>query len=149
MGRAIHEGNFPLYVETLSAVEWLFRALDHYIYARAVAVHLLDMLTLPDRHPVIYNEFCKGNFTVNPPFTNLSLDENHEQNNACVNEQGGAVGLTEKPAALLRWMVAEPEMTRIVTEFLYVLDRTNKDAETHHLEDQPAMIFKYLQLQQI
>ena len=52
--RAIHEGNYPLYVETLLAVEWLFHALDHYKYARAVAVHLRDMLTLHDRHPVMY-----------------------------------------------------------------------------------------------
>ena len=82
-----------------------------------MAVHT-DMLTLPDRHTFIYDEFCKGNFTVktsNPPFSNMSLDESHEQNNDCVNEEGGAVGLTEKPAALLRWMVAEPEMDRAVT----------------------------------
>ena len=37
--RAIHKGNFPLYVEALSALEWLFYALDHYNYTRAVAVH--------------------------------------------------------------------------------------------------------------
>ena len=141
--RAIHEGYFPLYVETLLAVKWLFLALDHYNYARAVAVHLRDMLTLPDRHPVIYDKFCIGNFTANSPFSNISLDESHEQNNAYVNEEGGAVGLTEKSAALLRWMVAESEMNRVVTEFLYGLDKTNEDAEKYHHEDQPAMIYKY------
>ena len=52
-----------------------------------------------------------------------------------------AIGLTEKAAALLRWMVAEPEMARVVTEFLYGLDKTSK--ETYHHEDQPAMIYKY------
>ena len=45
----------------------------------------------------------------------MSLDESHEQNNACVKEQGGAIGLTETPTALLRWMVAGPEMARVVT----------------------------------
>ena len=92
------------------------------------------MLPLPDKHTVIY-EFCKGNFTVktsNRPFSNMSLDESHEQNNACVNEEGGAVGLTETPTALLRWVVAEPEMARVVTEFLYGLDKTNKNAETNY-----------------
>ena len=76
------------------------------------------MLTLPDRHPVNYDEFCKGNFTVktsNPPFSNMSLDESHEQNNAFVNDQGGAVGLTEKSVALMRCMVAKSEMARVVT----------------------------------
>ena len=79
----------------------------------------------------------------------MSLDESHEQNNAYVNEEGGTVGLTEKPAALLRWMVAESEMDRFVTEFLDGSDKTNEDAETYHHEDQPAMIYKYWQLQQI
>ena len=73
----------------------------------------------------------------------MSLDESHEQNNACVKAEGGAVGLTEKPTALLRWMVAEPEMARVVTEFIYGLDKTHKDAETYHHEDQPGMIYKY------
>ena len=67
----------------------------------------------------------------------------HEQNNAYVNEEGGAVGLTEKPAAILRVMVDKSEMDRVVTEFLYVLDKTNEDAETYHHKDQPAMIYKY------
>ena len=99
-------------------MEWLFCALDHYNYARAVAVHLRDMLTLPDRHPVIYDEFCKNNFTVktsNTPFSNMSLNECHNQNNACVKAEGGAVGLTKKPAALRRWMVDEPGTARVVT----------------------------------
>ena len=56
MGQSHPRGKFSIYVETLSAVEWLFRALDHYNYARAVAVHLRDMLSLPDRHPVILDE---------------------------------------------------------------------------------------------
>ena len=73
----------------------------------------------------------------------LSLDGGHGQNNAFVNEEGGAVGLTEKSVALMRWMVAESEMARVVTEFLYGLDKINKDTETNHYEDQPAMNYKY------
>ena len=109
-----------MYVETFSALEWLFRALGHYNYARAVRQYKRDMLTLPDKHTVIYDEFTKGNFTVktsNRPFSNMSLDESHEQNNACVNEEGGAVGLTETPTALLRWMVAEPEWLVLLQNF--------------------------------
>ena len=52
-------------------------------------------------------------------------------------------------SALLRWMVAEPEMARVITGFIYGLYKTNKDAETYHHEDQPATIYKYWQLQQI
>lgn len=142
--RAIHEGNFPLYIEALSAVQWMFHALDHYHYARAVAVHLRDMLTLQERHPAIYAEFCKGNFTVNRstrPFSRMSIDESHEQNNACVKDEGGEIGLTEDPTALLRWMVAGPEMARVVREFLDGVHNKDSDAGTHHHEDTPGKLY--------
>ena len=139
--RSIHEGNFPLYVETLSALQWIFHALDHHHYARATAVHLRDMSTLQDRHPTIYAEFCKGNFTVsrsNRPFSRMPLDEGHEQNNASVKDEGGAIGLTEKPTALLRWMVGGPELARVVTEFLVGLENIGSEKQTHHHEAKPG-----------
>ncbi len=37
--------------------------------------------------------------------------------NAIVKGQGGAVGLTEDPGALRRWMVAGPELSRIIKGF--------------------------------
>jgi hypothetical protein len=30
---------------------------------------------------------------------------------------GGVIGLTENPNALLRWIVAGPEITRVIEEF--------------------------------
>ncbi len=105
----MHEGNFPLYFDSLAQLQWLLHALNHHNHAKAVAIHLRDMLTLQHQHPDIYDELQKGNFTLNKsgrPFSRMSLDECHEQNNACIKEEGGAVGLTEKHLALLRWMVA-------------------------------------------
>ena len=34
-----------------------------------------------------------------------------------MKDGGGAVGLTENPAALRRWMVTGPEMARVIEEF--------------------------------
>ena len=48
-------------------------------------------------------------------------NEGHEQNNACVNDDVGAVGLTENPAALLRWIAAGPEMIRLYGELLCLI----------------------------
>jgi len=45
------------------------------------------------------------------------LDQAHEQINALVKGDGGAVGLTENPGALRRWMVEGPEKARQVDEF--------------------------------
>ena len=94
---------------------WLFHSLDHHNYVRAIAIHLRDMIMLRDKHPGIFAEFCKGKFTVNKtqrPFSRTALGESHEQNNAWVKGDGGAVGLTENSSALLRWMVSGPEMSQ-------------------------------------
>lgn len=47
----------------------------------------------------------------------MAIDQAHEQNNAMVKGDGGAVGLTENPNALRRWMLSGPEMARLVNEF--------------------------------
>ena len=50
-------------------------------------------------------------------FSGIAIAQAHEQNNASVKGDGGAVGLTENPAALRRWMVSGPEMARLIGEF--------------------------------
>ena len=50
-------------------------------------------------------------------FSPIVLDHAHEHVNAGVKGEGGAVGLTENPAALCRWMVAGPELSRMIEEF--------------------------------
>jgi hypothetical protein len=47
----------------------------------------------------------------------MALDQAHEQENAIVKGEGGAVGLTGNPSALKRWMIAGPEIARMVKEF--------------------------------
>ena len=50
-------------------------------------------------------------------FSALATDYAHEQSNALVKSDGGAVGLTINPGALQRRMVAGPEMSRLANEF--------------------------------
>ena len=79
------------------------------------------MQTLHTRCPDVYREFCLGKFTIRKtkrPYSRMPIDESHEQNNTIVKGDGGAVGLTENPAALLRWMISGPEMARFVGDFL-------------------------------
>ena len=47
----------------------------------------------------------------------MALDQNHEQQNQIIKAEGDATGLTENPAALTKWMIAGPEVARVVTEF--------------------------------
>ena len=77
-----------------------------------------------------------GNFVVHKTrrnFSALALDEAHEQANAIVKADGGAIGLTENPSALRRWMVAGPEVSHLVS--LYETEVQTKEAQeqtVHH-----------------
>lgn len=132
--RSVREGNFLLYIDALSKIVPWFFALGHTNYARWIPVHLRDMVTLATKHPSVYTQFLAGNFTVKKTthaFSAMAIDQAHEQNNALVKGDGGAVGLTENPAALRRWMVSGPEMARVIAEF-QATSETKKADHKHH-----------------
>ena len=134
--RSIREGNFSLYVQILGKlVPWMF-ALDLVNYSRWLPIHIRDLLNLKKRHPAVYAEFEQGKFVVQKSkhlFSKISLDHNHEQENEMIKGDGGAVGLTESPVALRRWMVAGPEIARAVKEFERTYD-VGRHGDTHHHE---------------
>ncbi len=93
-------------------------------------------MSIEVQHPEVAREFNKGNFVVhksNREFSAMAIDQAHEQNNAVIKGDGGAVGLTEDAGALRRWMVAGPEVSRLVAA--YEAMSTVKDATVssrHH-----------------
>ena len=46
------------------------------------------------------------------PFSTIALGHAHEQCNAMVKGDGGAVGLPSTPGALRRWVTAGPQIAR-------------------------------------
>ena len=135
--RSIREGNFPLYITALRALAPWFFALDHTHYSRWVPVHIRDMTTLHERLPDVAKEFDRVSFVVHKStrlFSAITIDHAHEQNNAVVKGDGGAIGLTQNPRALLRWMVAGPEIARTIDGFeTACLDNhTGRDNCRHH-----------------
>ena len=97
------------------------------------------MCELPLKHPDVYAEFRNGSFVVhktNRLFSSIALDHAHEQVNAVVKGEGGAVGLTENPAALRSWMVAGPELARMVEEFEEVISVSESQNDN---ENKPAI----------
>ena len=94
-------------------------------------------MSLKQLHPDVYTEFLKGKFVVKKSkraFSAIAIDQVHEQNNASVKEDGGAVGLTENPAAIRRWMVrvCGPEMARLLQEFERVTEKSESIDRRHH-----------------
>lgn len=118
--RSLREGNFMLYINALQALAPWFFALDHTHYSRWVPVHIRDMATLHERLPEVAKEFDQGSFVVHKstrPFSAIAIDHAHEQNNVLVKGDGGAIGLMQNPRALLRWMVAGPEIAMAIRSF--------------------------------
>lgn len=148
--RSLRAANFPLYMDCLTQLAPWFFSLDHTNYARWVPVHIRDMVSLSKVHPEIAMEFNKGNFTVHKTkraFSSMAIDQAHEQNNATVKSDGGAVGLTQTPEALRRWMVAGPELVRMTAEFEASTEGMHRGmtSETRHHEQTKSsqMIFAH------
>lgn len=100
-------------------VPWFFSP-DHTNYARWLPIHLRDMYRLNDLAPDVSVQFWQGKFAVSKmskPISAIPIDQAHEPNYALVKGEVGAVGLTENPSALRRWMLSGPEIARIINEF--------------------------------
>jgi len=92
-------------------------------------------LALQEHHPEIYCQFMSGNFAVSKSthkFSSMAIDQVHEQLNAVIKGDGGAVGLTENEAALCRWTVTGPEIVRLLNDFESDLCDSEDDATDHH-----------------
>ena len=62
----------------------------------------------------------EGHFTVKKTshaFSNLAIDQTYDQHNVVVKDDGGAIGLTECPAALQRWLLSGTEVARGINDF--------------------------------
>ncbi|KAG7166091.1 hypothetical protein Hamer_G019871 [Homarus americanus] len=104
----------------------LLSSLDHTNYARWLYLHNRDEASLQQCHPDLYAEFCAGNFVVYKSkhcFSAIPIDQTHEQNNVLVKGSGGAVGLTENSVAFRHWMVAGPEISRILEQFQKIFNK--------------------------
>ena len=52
------------------------------------------MMTIEQQHPEVAREFYKGNFVMHKSckeFSSIAIDQAHEQNNAVIKDDGGAI----------------------------------------------------------
>ena len=126
--KAIRSADFNMCVNALQLI------------ARWLPVHIYSMVTLKDIHPDVYEQFTNGFFTAqksNRKFSHIELDHNHEQINAKIKGVGGAIGLTENDASLAKWLIAGPEVSRMVEEF----EETNRLPESSKVHEVCAETF--------
>ena len=77
------------------------------------------MEKIEDNDPDIYDEFRQGNFCVNKneiPFCAICADHAIEHVNKMMKITGGLKGLTQQPAAMTRWFLIAPKLSRLAAQ---------------------------------
>jgi len=100
-------------------------------------IHLRYMMLLEEAHPQLAAEFHSGKFVVhksNREFSALAIDQAHEQANAVIKCDGGAIGVTEDPSALRRWMIAGSEVSHLVAQYESASEAKDANENTKHHE---------------
>ena len=137
---SIRSGDFQQYLKSIQdLIPWSF-AMDHINYSRSLPIHLRDMTSLSTLHPSVYAHFYEGSFVAHRTtrsFSGMALDQAHEQLNALVKGEGGAVGLTENAVALRRWMVTGPEILSMIQEFE---DFSQRPGSEHHTKSHNTQV---------
>ncbi len=92
------------------------------------------MHKLQQNHPDVFTQFSEGSFVVHKTkhaFSAIALDHNHEQTNALVKRDGGAIGLTQDPGHRSRgfkgwyWNLKAVTMTKTEDTMSRGLEYTN------------------------
>ena len=102
---------------------------------RRLPIYLMDMLTLDERYPHIAYAFRAGKFVIHKTdrhFSVMAFDQAHQQANAVIKGDGGAIGITEDPSALKRWMVAGPLVSHLVANYEEVSGVKVEPEKRHH-----------------
>ena len=136
--RSFREANFFLYCQSLAELLPYFFANNNVNYARWLPIHYRDMVTLEQKHPQLAQEFQSGNFVVHKSsrqFSAVAIDQAHEQANAVIKADGGAIGMTEDPSALRRWMIAGPEVSHLVAQYEAACGTKEGTEHTSHHEE--------------
>ena len=95
------------------------------------------MLSLEHKQPDVFQVFQSGKFLVfksSHTFSAMAIDQAHEQEKAVIKGEDGAIGVTEEPSALKRWMVAGPEVSRLATEYEIVSEAKDADEKIRRHE---------------
>ena len=101
------------------------------------SLHLAQMNELQTQSPETWKALKDGDFCVKKsgtPFTNLFVDQTLEQEIRGLKVVGGITGLTQDESALNRFLLATPELTRIVTELQHQYASAADTAPEEHYQ---------------
>ena len=118
--RSLESDKFEILVEILDQLlTWMF-FLNQVHYARWLPIYIQTVERLPDQHLKVYEGFKKGRCTVQKTqrhFSRISDDQGHEQNNKVIERIGDAIRIVDPPISLAKWIIADPEIARMLSSF--------------------------------
>lgn len=120
--KSIRTGDWIMYVDSVRRIAPWFFVFDHFRYARWLPVQSRDIESLQTTNPELLSQFKNGKFVAKKSQRSISaiaLDQAHEQMNAKVKGDGGAIGIlgARDGTALNRWVTSGPEVCDVITEF--------------------------------
>ena len=139
--RSLRESYYKLFVFAMkNLMKWIF-SLDHYNYVPWATVHVFDLITVHETCPDVYVEFLKGDFSfqkTNRKFSEMALDQVHEQINEKIKDVSGATHLLNRAdmSGIERWETCSPELARIIEILEQSIDLNSvHELEKPHHED--------------
>ena len=102
-------------------IKWYF-IFDKFNYSRWLSVNLFELMTVETMFSDIYENFNKGFFNFQKSenqFSQMALDQVHEQNNRTIKSCDGATDFVNKveELSLIRWGTCGPDVAQIINEF--------------------------------
>ena len=113
---AIREGEWDLYLTSLSEMLPWFAAFDHVNYTRWGILFLADMKLLSKTAPEVYEGFLCGDFVTKETessFNQIPDDQALEHVNRSGKVAGGLVGITRTDSASDRWCLTYNERAKL------------------------------------
>ena len=100
-----------------------------------VPLYLAQMHRLKIDDPNIHQECMQGNFCVNKneiPFCAIGSNHAIEHVKKLMKIQGGLKGLTRQPAAISRWFLVAPEVSRLAMQAEHMVGVQRVSSSHHH-----------------
>ncbi|MES9884823.1 MAG: hypothetical protein ABW185_28590 [Sedimenticola sp.] len=134
--RSVKDSQFFLYLASLEELATYFFAYNRLDYAQHILEFTARAYDTRTADPELWLRLCAGEFVFsnnNVPFTSIGLDQAQEHQNKMLKGDGGLNGITNKPATLLKFCLAAPELAHIAKQTNDILGVTKQRSETHHL----------------
>lgn len=136
--RSVRSGDWEMHLTSLKQFTQYFFSHDRLVYSRMIPLYLADMRLLETSHPIVHQEFMRGNWVVNKnkyvPFCAIGADHALEHINRSMKVSGGLVGITQNKSARTRYAIISPELTKLTEEAEKTIGLPSKEplAGPHH-----------------